>query len=109
MKTTLPTTFMLLAVCLICDAVQVKEGEFTFSLESVRKLKDLMDRDLVEKESPRLAKTSVALICSDPALPEEFLPMCQSKGAGMAVSRMAFIASHHDECEICMFAACTGC
>ncbi|KAJ8370972.1 hypothetical protein SKAU_G00110000 [Synaphobranchus kaupii] len=109
MKTTLSITLLLLAVSQLSDAVQVKEREFTFSLESVRKLKDLMDSDLVGKESPRLAQTSTAIVCRDPGLPEEFLPVCQSKGAGMSLSRLAFIGSHHDECEICMFAACTGC
>ncbi|XP_035238960.1 guanylin-like [Anguilla anguilla] len=109
MKTVLSITFLALAVSLLCDAVQVKEREFTFSLESVKQLKDLMDSDLAGKESPRLAKTSTAIVCNDPDLPEEFLPLCQSEGAGMSLARLAFIGNNYDECEICMFAACTGC
>ncbi|XP_061112517.1 guanylin-like [Conger conger] len=109
MKTTLSITLLALAASLLCDAVQVKEGEFTFSLESVKKLKDLMDKDLEGKQSPRLAKASTATVCSDPALLPEFLPVCRSDRAGLSLSRLAFIGLNYDECEICMFAACTGC
>ncbi|XP_036390367.1 guanylate cyclase activator 2B-like [Megalops cyprinoides] len=109
MKTALTAALLLLAACLLSEAVQVKEGDFTFSLESVMKLGDLMDRNTPEKQSPRLADTSSTAVCGNPALPQEFVPVCQSKGAVLSFSRLAYIALHHDECEICMNAACTGC
>ncbi|KAJ8257584.1 hypothetical protein GJAV_G00187350 [Gymnothorax javanicus] len=109
MKTALCLALLALTVSLHCNAVQVKEREFTFSLESVRQLKDLMESDLAGKESPRVAKTSTAIVCNDPGLPADFRSLCQSKGAGLSLARLAYIGNHYDECEICMFAACTGC
>ncbi|MGH0118326.1 UNVERIFIED_CONTAM: hypothetical protein FKN15_048562 [Acipenser sinensis] len=82
-----------------------KDGDFTFSLEAVKKLKDLMDG--VQLKSSRMS--SSALLCANPALPEEFKAVCQSTGAGMVFSRLETVADHADICEICAMAACTGC
>ncbi|KAI1890560.1 hypothetical protein AGOR_G00154940 [Albula goreensis] len=109
MKTLLSITALLVAFCLASDAVQVNEGEFSFPLESVRKLADVMGVDITVKQSPRLAKISTAAVCSNPDLPAEFLPVCESKGASMSFFRLGFVAARADLCEICAFAACTGC
>uniref|UniRef100_W5M6R4 Guanylate cyclase activator 2B n=1 Tax=Lepisosteus oculatus TaxID=7918 RepID=W5M6R4_LEPOC len=82
-----------------------QEGNFTFSLESVKTLKSLMDSSA--GRSLRLAKTSSVAVCDNPALPMEFQPLCHQPGAGMAFFRLASV--DHDICEICAFAACTGC
>ncbi|XP_066547181.1 guanylin [Amia ocellicauda] len=107
MKCVLATVFCLVALCVFSDAVQVKEGDFTFSLEAVKKLKEVMDASAVK--NPRLAKTSLPASCSDPDLPAEFLPLCQSSRPGMSFYRLALLAEEPDVCEICAFAACTGC
>ncbi|KAJ8359408.1 hypothetical protein SKAU_G00159330 [Synaphobranchus kaupii] len=87
----------------------LKEGDFSFPLESVQKLKDLMGVDVTVKQSPRLAKTSTAAVCNNPDLPAEFVPLCKSKGAATSFFRLGFVAARADLCEICTFAACTGC
>ncbi|KAJ8391184.1 hypothetical protein AAFF_G00096130 [Aldrovandia affinis] len=109
MKMLLSITALLVVLCLVTEAVQVKEGDFSFPLESVKKLKHLMGVDTEVKHSPRLAKTSTAAICADPDLPTEFLTLCQSKGAAMSLSRLGLLAARADLCEICAYAACTGC
>ncbi|XP_036387718.1 guanylin-like [Megalops cyprinoides] len=109
MKTVLSAAALLITLCVVTDAVQVKEGDFTFSLESVKKLKDLMGVDTAVKQSPRLAKTSAASVCTSPDLPAEFRPVCETKGAAMSFFRLGFVAARMDLCEICAFAACTGC
>ncbi|XP_071388114.1 guanylin-like [Centroberyx affinis] len=108
MKTMLPTiALLILALGLASEAVQVQEGEFSFSLEAVRKLQELTaSSSATGKQNPRLRTSSVS-VCADPALPEEFLPLCQQKGASLSLSRLAFVPM--DVCEICAFAACTGC
>ncbi|KAK6477450.1 guanylin-like [Huso huso] len=91
----------------VCNSgsVKVVDGDFTFSLEAVKKLKDLMDG--VQLKSSRMS--SSAVLCANPALPEEFRAVCQSTGAGMVFSRLETVADHADICEICAMAACTGC
>ncbi|XP_018581065.1 guanylin-like [Scleropages formosus] len=109
MKTFLFFALLLTVYCLVAQAVQVKEGDFTFSLESVKKLKNLMDVRVVKDSNPRLASTSTAALCANPALPEEFKPVCQSKSAALSFYRLGSVAYNSDVCEICAFAACTGC
>ncbi|XP_065098173.1 guanylin [Paramisgurnus dabryanus] len=116
MKTLLSVTFMVMALCLISEAVQVKEGNFTFSLESVKVLQQLTATHPQTQtattpnpptQNPRLAKTSYYSVCNDPTLPQEFVPLCMQKGATMSFARLASVPV--DLCEICAFAACTGC
>ncbi|KAM3878407.1 guanylin-like [Diretmus argenteus] len=108
MKTMLSTiALLILALGLASEAVQVQEGEFSFSLEAVRKLQELTGSSSVTgKQNPRL-RTSTVSVCADPALPQEFLPLCVQKGSTMSLSRLAMVPL--DVCEICAFAACTGC
>ncbi|KAM4613828.1 guanylin-like [Polymixia lowei] len=107
MKTALSTVALLvLALSFVSEAVQVQEGEFSFSLEAVRKLQELTDRSRTDKQNPRL-RTGAVSVCADPGLPQEFLPLCEQRGATMSLSRLAMVPL--DVCEICAFAACTGC
>nr|XP_055041094.1 guanylin family protein [Misgurnus anguillicaudatus] len=116
MKTLLSITIMVMALCLISEAVQVKEGEFSFSLESVKVLQQLTATNPPTQNAttqspptrnPRLAKTSYFSVCNNPTLPQEFVPLCMQKGATMSLARLASVPV--DLCEICAFAACTGC
>ncbi|XP_056130816.1 guanylin-like [Lampris incognitus] len=97
----------ILALSLATEAVQVQEGEFSFSLEAVKKLQELTGSSgEMEKLNPQ-HRTSPMSVCFDPLLPQVFLPLCQQPGAALSLSKLAMIPV--DVCEICSFAACTGC
>ncbi|KAM5161702.1 guanylin [Callospermophilus lateralis] len=113
-------TFLLSALCLLgawatlAGAVTVQDGDFSFSLESVKKLKDLWDlpepkignfRKLV----PTLGKPVAPVICSYKAFPEELKPVCKEPNAEEILQRLEAIAEDPSTCEICAFAACAGC
>ncbi|XP_016094959.1 guanylin-like isoform X1 [Sinocyclocheilus grahami] len=105
MKTILSVAFLGVALCLVSEAVQVQEGDFSFSLDSVKVLQQLIDQP--QTQNPRLTKTSYFSVCSNPTLPQEFVPLCMQRGATMSFARLASVPV--DICEICAFAACTGC
>ncbi|TRY85450.1 hypothetical protein DNTS_030554 [Danionella cerebrum] len=105
MKTIISVACLIMGLCMISEAVQVKDGDFSFSLESVKILQQLIEQP--KTQNPRLAKTSYYSVCANPSLPQEFVPLCMQKGATMSFARIASIPV--DVCEICAFAACTGC
>ncbi|XP_051967847.1 guanylin-like [Xyrauchen texanus] len=105
MKTIFVIAFLVVALCLVSEAVQVQEGEFSFSLESVKVLQELTNQ--LRTQNPRLAKTSYSSVCANPNLPKEFVPLCMQRGPTMSFARLASVPL--DVCEICAFAACTGC
>ncbi|XP_056131033.1 guanylin family protein [Lampris incognitus] len=108
MKITLCSIVLaILALNLATEAVQVQEEEFSFSLEAVKKLQELTGSSRrMEKLNPR-HRTSAMSVCVNPLLPQVFLPLCQQPGAALSLSKLAMIPI--DVCEICSFAACTGC
>lgn len=61
-------------------------GDRSFPLEAVKQLKELMESD--SNVSPRLADTSILAVCTNPLLPQVFLPVCQGRGAGIAFSQL---------------------
>ncbi|KAM8927285.1 guanylin-like [Pelodytes ibericus] len=97
----------LAVIFLLCgpptDALKVQVGEFTYSLESVMKLKKLMDKDSDE------AAVAPHKLCSHSLLPEEFLPVCEKEEAPEIFVKLVEAAYNLDECELCANPACPGC
>ncbi|XP_041817244.1 guanylin-like [Chelmon rostratus] len=108
MKAALATIAVLvLALSWTSEAVQVEENGLAFSLEAVKRLQELTESGGARgQQSPRLRASTVSL-CADPMLPQEFLPLCKQRGASASLARLAAVPM--DVCEICAFAACTGC
>ncbi|KAM6927709.1 guanylin-like [Xenentodon cancila] len=110
MKATLATVALfVLALSLTCEAVQVEENGLSFSLEAVKRLKELMDSRTIAmtgQHSPRFKATTMSM-CVEPMLPQELLSLCKQRGASASFVRLAAVPL--DVCEICAFAACTGC
>ncbi|XP_058265229.1 guanylin-like [Hemibagrus wyckioides] len=100
---------LILAFGLNSDAVIVHEGEFSFSLESVKKLWDILANGESSEQSNLLRVSSAVTVCENPLLPKEFQTLCQSKNAQVHFSSLALLSRNSDVCEICAFAACTGC
>ncbi|XP_056259068.1 guanylin family protein [Seriola aureovittata] len=108
MKATLATiTLLVLALGWTSEAVQVEENGLSFSLEAVKRLQELTDsRFAPGQQNPRFRVSTLSL-CADPMLPQEFLLLCRQRGASASLTRLAAVPL--DVCEICAFAACTGC
>ncbi|XP_056399651.1 guanylate cyclase activator 2B-like isoform X2 [Hyla sarda] len=76
-------------------------GKFTFMLESVLKLKDLLQEEIEDLDH---AATEA---CENPKLPEEFHVVCAEIDAPNIFVQL--INTAMDECEICANPACPGC
>ncbi|XP_074831825.1 guanylin-like [Carettochelys insculpta] len=103
---TFPATVILLILVHSSQPVYVKEGEFSFPLEAVKKLKELLDADA---KPLLMARTSLTPVCANPELPEVFQPVCQRENAHGIFSRLNIAVQDLDICEICANAACAGC
>ncbi|XP_041656260.1 guanylate cyclase activator 2B-like [Cheilinus undulatus] len=103
MKTVVRVSVFLTVLIQLSRAVTVKEGDFEFSLESVKALGALMTSDEVSAEQ------DLEAVCSHPDLPRDFKPLCLRYDPGAALARLADVASHPDDCEICVSVACYGC
>ncbi|XP_061544558.1 guanylate cyclase activator 2B-like [Phycodurus eques] len=107
MKITLARVALLVAVLgRSSEAVQVEENGLSFSLEAVERLQEMFESVKTPPQNPRLRASSPSM-CEDPMLPQELLPLCKQKGASASLARLALVPL--DVCEICAFAACTGC
>ncbi|XP_072740418.1 guanylate cyclase activator 2B-like [Ciconia boyciana] len=102
--------FIVLSVLLLVhssQAVYVQDGDLKFSLESVKKLKELMDEN--RHINPHMVVSMASYSpCDEKDLPEEFQSVCKSEDASMIFGRLN-LAVQDDLCEICANAACTGC
>ncbi|KAG8569610.1 hypothetical protein GDO81_014480 [Engystomops pustulosus] len=102
----------LLALTQISAEVTVKVGDFTFPLEVVKKLKDVVDstRDTDNRaQSDDVA--SYKGICSSRAL-SELQDLCDTNQPDLiaeTLHELELVADNFDECEVCAFAACSGC
>lgn len=70
-----------------------QDGDFSFSLESVKKLKDLQDLPQpklgsLSKLVSRLGQPVVPMSCSHAAFPEELSPVCQEPNAEEILQRL---------------------
>ncbi|NWU70585.1 GUC2A protein, partial [Pterocles burchelli] len=84
------------------------DGDLKFSLESVKKLKELMDEN--RHINPRMVVSAVNYSpCDEKDLPEEFQSVCKREDAPMIFDRLSLAVREPDLCEICVNAACAGC
>ena len=103
------------ALAVLVEGVTVQDGDLSFPLESVKKLKGL--REVQEprlvshkKFAPRLLQPVAPQLCSShSALPEALRPVCEKPNAEEILQRLEAIAQDPNTCEICAYAACTGC
>ncbi|KAK1340068.1 hypothetical protein QTO34_018632 [Cnephaeus nilssonii] len=109
-------TFPLAALCLLgtwaalAGGVTVQDGKFSFSLESVKKLKGL--RELQEPSSGsgmQFDGPAVPALCSSTKFPAELKPVCKEPNAHEILRRLEAIAEDPNTCELCAYAACAGC
>ncbi|XP_059384793.1 guanylin-like [Carassius carassius] len=91
----------------ILQCVQVTDSGYSFSLEAVKTLKNLMETDT--SSNPRQTYGDAASLCADPDLPGEIRVMCRKDDAEEVFQRLVKIISPIDPCEICANVACTGC
>ncbi|XP_021056845.1 guanylin [Mus pahari] len=102
------------ALAVLVEGVTVQDGDLSFPLESVKKLKDLLEvqdpRLVNHKFAPTLLKPLAPQLCSShSALPEALRPLCEKPNAEEILQRLEAIAQDPNTCEICAYAACTGC
>ncbi|KAG7276507.1 hypothetical protein CRUP_021287 [Coryphaenoides rupestris] len=108
------TAVLHVALCLQ-HQVTVLEGDYTFSLEDVKVLWHVLG-ELKSGEatgnagrSSRLSQSHTPAVCSHPALPDTFRPLCQDPNAEQAFANLENLATRSDSCEICESVACFGC
>ncbi|CAL8383394.1 unnamed protein product [Boreogadus saida] len=113
MTTAAPAVAMLLLILALnsgtSEAVQVQVEGLSFSLEDVRTLQKLTQGPSRpgSSTSPRMRARSW-LVCSHPALPNAFQALCdQHNNASPSLLGLSMMPM--DVCEICAYAACTGC
>ncbi|NXL89554.1 GUC2A protein, partial [Alectura lathami] len=102
------TALALLLLVHSSQAVYVQDGDLKFSLESVKKLKELMDENA--RINPRMVVPRASSSpCQEEDLPEEFQAVCKREDAPQIFERLSMAVSNSDLCEICANAACSGC
>ncbi|XP_049631083.1 guanylin [Suncus etruscus] len=111
MNSFLLSTLCILGACAaLAGGVMVQEGKFSFSLESVKKLKDLQEfQEPSIWNSKEFDGPLVPTLCKNPEFPEELKPLCKEPNAPQMLHRLVAIAENPSTCEICAFAACAGC
>ncbi|XP_075461914.1 guanylin-like isoform X3 [Ascaphus truei] len=103
MKSSLLPMVLILLLWPGSQAIKIQVGKFTFGLESVITLKELME---VDGKEPSVASQ---FLCDDPKLPKEFHIVCEEDDASDIFVKLVEAASNVDECELCANPACPGC
>uniref|UniRef100_G1RNV1 Guanylin n=1 Tax=Nomascus leucogenys TaxID=61853 RepID=G1RNV1_NOMLE len=66
-------------------------------------------QEKLRKFAPIPGEPVVPILCSNPNFPEELKPLCKEPNAQEILQRLEEIAEDPSTCEICAYAACTGC
>uniref|UniRef100_A0A3P8TSA3 Guanylate cyclase activator 2B n=1 Tax=Amphiprion percula TaxID=161767 RepID=A0A3P8TSA3_AMPPE len=98
-----PSVWIVLEFLFLKQVLLQVEGR-RFPLEAVKQLKKLFNLD---EKIPELTKKDVEDVCANRDLPQVFKSVCQEEGRQAVFSKLVRIPL--DVCEICSFAACTGC
>ncbi|XP_048417618.1 guanylin family protein [Stegostoma tigrinum] len=106
MKTLLAIFFLTCGLSGLKAKVMVQDGIYKFLLEDVKQLWALMDADKLGNVAD---EKLVLTLCNDLMLPKVFQPVCNSSDALQVFDRLGNLAMKADICEICAYAACTGC
>ncbi|MEE6482494.1 hypothetical protein FKM82_013255 [Ascaphus truei] len=98
----------------LCHCVIVKDEDLYFPLEAIKKLKVILDQkatmsDSAVKAIPHKNIAALATVCTHPELPKEFVPVCEGPSAMAVFARLEQIADNIDQCDVCAYAACSGC
>ncbi|XP_015745702.1 guanylin-like [Python bivittatus] len=88
------------------EGITVQVQNFSFSWNSVKTLKSLLD---AAPKNPRMRSQMTVPVCFHPQLPSEFLPLCSTPKAANVIRALDTIASEPEICEICANVACSGC
>ncbi|NP_001279269.1 guanylin-like precursor [Callorhinchus milii] len=105
MKTSIGTILLLICLSSLSQCVVVKIGEYEFPLEAVKNLTDLIN----QAKNEQFFRDNTNTVCKMPALPGIFKPICTKTDADEIFNLLGRIGVKSDVCEICAFAACTGC
>uniref|UniRef100_UPI00398E69A2 guanylin n=1 Tax=Pristiophorus japonicus TaxID=55135 RepID=UPI00398E69A2 len=100
---------VLLSRCLssLAANVTIQDGDYKFLLEDVKELWVLMGKERVN--SPHILNSNSSALCNDPELPGVFQAVCASRDSHQVFLRLNEISVIADICEICAYAACSGC
>ncbi|XP_075046076.1 guanylin-like [Mixophyes fleayi] len=103
----------LLLLIHLCGSVTVKVGDLTFTLDSVKTFKEIKDGShTVELRSGGNDYKSYVKICKNEDLPDEIKAVCDIEDVSLVEETfkgLDSVTDHVDVCEVCAFAACTGC
>ncbi|KAM6977936.1 guanylin-like [Aplochiton taeniatus] len=98
-----------MASCQLTNPVLVTDGKYTFTLDAVQELAQLMGgANAAGNHNPRFVRAGAMTACANLSLPADFKPVCQAQD-WTTLTRLAFVGANPYECEICTFVACTGC
>ncbi|XP_078095294.1 guanylin-like [Mustelus asterias] len=105
MKILFAVIFLTSCLSSLVENVMVQDGNYTFLFKDVKQLWVLMDMDIDIDDD----KSHVSTLCKSPQLPEVFQPVCGSSDAPQVFHRLMELSVKADVCEICAYAACSGC
>ncbi|XP_078281223.1 guanylin-like [Rhinoraja longicauda] len=107
MKTAISLLLAISCMPSILANVIVQDGIYSFPLKDVKQFWTLMNAEA--KDKPVDSSSPLSGLCHSSELPKAFLPVCASKDTAQVFLRLAEIEQKADNCEICAYAACTGC